>query len=144
MDRGVFGQEDSLIFLQGQSEFAAFDPGLAASRRRIVRRPLGSGYQAQTIVFSERDRDASPSLTGSEPLSELLQQLAASRKSMMEGGPPSRPAGGAGNASASVLSSLGLVGADGAERPKRVGGEANRIIGGHCLGQTTRNIPVGA
>ena len=127
-----------LIFF-GQGEFAAFadgsdpsaeeriksylDPGLVASRRRVVRRPLGSSYQAQTIVFSERDRDGAPSHSSSEPLSDLLQQLAASRKSMLEGVPSSgRPmrAGGS-SASSSVLSSLGLA-ADGAER-RRAGGE---------------------
>ena len=135
----------------GQSEFASFadgsdasadermiksylDPSLVASRRRVVRRPLGSGYQAQTIVFSERERDGSPSLTGSEPLSELLQQLAASRKSMLESGMPSaRPArassGGAGGASASVLSSLGLMGTEGTER-RRLGGDLNSSCAG--------------
>ena len=52
--------------------------GLA--RRRVVRRPLGSGgYHAQTIVFSARVRvrDGAQSLS-SEPFSELLQ-LAATR-----------------------------------------------------------------
>lgn len=126
--------EESLIFF-GQGELASFadgsdasadermksvlDPALVASRRRVVRRPLGAGYGgSQAIVFS--DRDASPSLASSEPLSELLQQLAASRKSMLEGtGPVARaPRGLAGSSGASgtsaVLSSLGLT-AEGAE-----------------------------
>jgi hypothetical protein len=138
--RGVPPDQDSLVFF-GQGEFAAFadgsdpsaderiksylDPSLVAQRRRVVRRPLGSGYQAQTIVFSERDRDAAPSLASSEPLSELLQQLAASRKSMLEG-VPSRPARavGSGGASASVLSSLGL---DGSER-KRTASEMSSAV----------------
>lgn len=104
----AFGADDSLLFF-GQSSSADFsyevseaaaeeqrikaylgeasERGLA-SRRRVVRRPLGgAGYQAQSIVFSgsERDRDGAPSLSGSEPLSELLQQLAASRKGPRSG-----------------------------------------------------------
>ena len=59
------------------------DRGLAAARRRVVRRPFGSGgYQAQAIIFSERERDGSPSLS-TEPLSAELLQLAASRKGHM-------------------------------------------------------------
>ena len=101
MERRNAAQEDSLIFFgQGGSDFAMADadavsaeeriiknylggePGErgGVSRRRVVRRPLGGGgYQAQTIVFSERD-GSSQGLSASEPLSELLQQLAASRK----------------------------------------------------------------
>lgn len=97
-----FGQPEELIFFGQGAELAyamgeggedsaeeriktllGSDPGergLAAARRRVVRRPLGSsGYQAQTIVFSERDRGDALS---SEPLSELLQ-LAASRKGQL-------------------------------------------------------------
>lgn len=95
------GQEDSLIFFGQGAELAyamaegdnaeeralkAYlgDPsgerGLTAARRRVVRRPLGSGYPANTIVFSERERDGTSPTLSSEPLSELLQQLAASRK----------------------------------------------------------------
>ena len=100
--RNAFGgQEDSLIFFgQGGGDFAMADaetvsaeeriiknylggePGErgGVSRRRVVRRPLGGGaYQAHTMVFSERD-GSSQGLSASEPLSELLQQLAASRK----------------------------------------------------------------
>ena len=107
----AFGADDSLLFFGqvGQPDFSymaeaseaaaeeqrikaylseAGERGLA-SRRRVVCRPLGgASYQAQSIVFSssERDRDgASSALSGSEPLSELLQQLAASRKGQRTG-----------------------------------------------------------
>jgi len=133
MDRRF--QEDSLIFFgQGSEFFEGSDPSAAderirsyldpGSRRRVVRRP---GYQAPgTIVFSER---GDGSLASSEPLSELLQQLAASRKNLMDGVLSNRPrssVGGSGSASASVLSSLGLAGADGTER-KRAGGEVSAV-----------------
>ena len=135
--------DDALIF---GSEFASFadgsdpsaderiksylDPALMASRRRGVRRPLGAGgYQAQSIVFSDRDRDASPSMASGEPLSELLQQLAASRQSLRDGGSAAsraaRVGGPGGASSASVLSSLGL---DGPERGRKEGaGAASQI-----------------
>ncbi len=88
-----FQGEESLIFgdiaeLGGDSASAeeriksllggdSAERGLA--RRRVVRRPFGSGgYQAQTIVFSERERDGSPALSSEPHISELLQ-LAATR-----------------------------------------------------------------
>ena len=57
----------------------AGERGLAAARRRVVRRPLG--YQAPAIVFSEREREDS-SRIGAEPLSELYH-LSASRKGQL-------------------------------------------------------------
>lgn len=90
-DALFFGQgADSLAFSIGDGDTSAeerisrllsadaADRGLAAARRRVVRRPLGGNYQAQSIVFSERERDA----LSSEPFSELLQ-LAASRSKGM-------------------------------------------------------------
>lgn len=51
-------------------------------RRRIVRRPLSGAYTSQSLSFAERERDsASPSMLNADPFSELLSQLAASRKS---------------------------------------------------------------
>lgn len=129
------GEDSSLVFFGGGgADFAYMQPegavdalaaeerskylgepgSLAATRRRVVRRPLGSGsYQAQSIVFSERDRD-SPSLASSEPLGELLQQLAASRKHGMPRG-AARESGG-GLSGSSVLSSLSGLVAEGTER----------------------------
>jgi len=123
-----FGQGAELAYAMGEGDASAEeriksllgDPGergLAAARRRVVRRPLGGGgYQAQTIVFSERDRDAASPGLSSEPLSELLQ-LAASRKGSLP-----RCSRDSGSASSSMLQSLsGLTaGAVDAER-KRAG-----------------------
>jgi len=75
-------------------------------RRRIVRRPL-SGYQAQPMVFSERD-SASPSLASGDPLSEMLMHLAASRKEQSAG----RSSGGDSSVSASMLSGLAQLASD--------------------------------
>ena len=139
--------EDSLFFFQNESAGffadgsdasadermkAVLDPALVASRRRAVRRPLGGYGGGGAIMLS--DRDASPSMASSEPLAELLQQLAASRKSMLEGGAPSaraaRGAGstGAGGGASAVLSTLGL-GPDGVEGrgTKRVAGEMGTV-----------------
>jgi hypothetical protein len=82
----------------------------ASQRRRVVRRPMGSSYPTQTIVFSDRDRDGASASLSTEPLSELLQQLAASRKGQAM--PRAR------DSSSSLLSSLsGLAAAaDGADR----------------------------
>jgi len=91
--------------------------GLAAARRRVVRRPLG-GYQAQTIVFSERDRDAAPpGLSAGEPLSELLQ-LAASRKGSLP-----RCSRDSGSASSSMLQSLSGLTAGAADAERKRAGE---------------------
>ena len=85
--------------------------GLA--RRRVVRRPFGSGgYQAQTIVFSERERDGAQSLS-SEPFSELLQLAATRSKGQLplrasrdpaatESGRARVPGGGDGGSGAAV------------------------------------------
>lgn len=86
--------------------------GLA--RRRILRRPLSgsSGYQSQaSMVFSERERDiSSPSLV--DPLSEMLMQLAATRKGHDSSA----------RADTSVLSSLAQLAAEetSARRPDSV------------------------
>ena len=89
----------------------------AASRRRIVRRPIGSNYQASSIIFSERDRDGASPAFGSEPLSELLQQLAASRKGSAR--PTSAAARDAAGMSSSLLSSLTNLTAIASEGSKR-------------------------
>jgi hypothetical protein len=136
----TFGQgDDSLIFFGQGAELAymaeaseasaeerikgllgetAGERGLAAARRRVMRRPLGSGsYQAQAIVFSDRERDAVSALS-SEPLSELLQ-LAASRKGQV----PLRACRD--SSSSSVLQSLsGLTAAADTDRRRGPGGEA--------------------
>ena len=49
------------------------DRGLA---RRRIRRPLGGGYAAQGLAFSERERE------GSDSLNELLAHLTASRSGL--------------------------------------------------------------
>ncbi|KAL1526314.1 hypothetical protein AB1Y20_015029 [Prymnesium parvum] len=69
--------EERLKSLLGDSSDRA---GLA--RRRIVRRPL-SGYQAQSMLFSERD--AASSLAAGDPLSEMFMHLAATRKEQSSG-----------------------------------------------------------
>ena len=131
MQRPSFGQEDALVFFgqdslaytesgEGSAEerikaYALGEPerGLAAARRRVVRRPLGSGYQAQAIVFAERDA-ASSALSASEPLSELLMQLTSSRKAAAPGSTRTRDSAGS-----SVLSSLtGLTAAADGERKR--------------------------
>lgn len=71
--------------------------GPAGARRRVVRRPL-SGYQAAD--------GSSPGISASEPLSDLLMHLAASRKAAGGGAP--RAAGGE-SAVSSMLSSLSAL-----------------------------------
>jgi hypothetical protein len=132
----TFGSgEDSLIFFGQGGELAymaesgeasaeerirtllgeAGERGLAAARRRVMRRPLGSGgYQAQSIIFSERDRDSPASGLASEPLSELLH-LASTRK----GQQPTLRAGRESTVG-SVLQSL--MGMSGAEAERKRGG----------------------
>lgn len=91
------------------------DRGVPA-RRRVIRRPLGGGgYQAQTIVFSERDRDA-VGLSGSEPLSELLQQLGSSRSK----GAPS--AAGVPQLHSGLAAGLAAAADDSERRKQRAGG----------------------
>ena len=83
-------------------------------RRRIVRRPLGSGgYGSQALVFAERDRDGGSSSPGGDPLSELLAHLAASRKS----GDPAR----AREAAAGLGGGLGGLAQIAAEESQRRG-----------------------
>jgi len=76
-------------------------------RRRIVRRPLGSGgYGSQALVFAERDRD------GGDPLSELLAHLAASRKS----GDPARAREAAAGLGGGGLGGLAQIAAEESQR----------------------------
>ena len=82
-------------------------------RRRIVRRPLGSGgYGSQALVFAERDRDGGSSSPGGDPLSELLAHLAASRKS----GDPARAREAAAGLGGGGLGGLAQIAAEESQR----------------------------
>lgn len=100
---GVAAAEERL------KSYALGDPGeRGLARRRVVRRPLGSGYQAQAIVLSERDGagQGGAGLSSTEPLSDLLMQLTSSRSKAGQSWSGRAAASQRDGAGTSVLSSL--------------------------------------